>query len=99
MSSTDRIRAVAHALTPEERVKRFRELREVVANQGGILLDPDQTAELVALGELLGVKVEWVRVELSAPAKDEQPTEPKKGRDERWKTQPKDQPQHLFAGQ
>ena len=63
MSSADRIRAVAHALTPDERRRRFEELKEVVVRQGGILLDPE-TEELVALGELLGARVEYVRVDL-----------------------------------
>ena len=68
MDSSDRIHAIAQAMTPSERLDRFGKLKEVVARQGGILLDSDQTEELVTLGRLLGVRVEYVRVDLPTGA-------------------------------
>ena len=70
MTAEERIRAVAAALTAEERAARFGELRQMVAQTGGVLLDSDLTLELLALAEHLGVRVEWRRVELPSYAKD-----------------------------
>jgi hypothetical protein len=60
----DRIRAAALALTEPQRRRRFEEIAGIAAQSGGILLDSSLTAELVVLGELLGVTVKWQRVEL-----------------------------------
>ena len=81
ITTTDRIRAVALAQTPKERRARFYEVVEIAAQTGGILLDSDLTTELVILGELLGIAVEWARVELpifSKPDKCEESASGKK---------------------
>lgn len=85
LTTSDRLRAVCKAMTDNERFRRFQELKQVAADQGGILLDPDQTLELVALGDLLGVEVIVERVELYTPPKGAAVEEPAqvKGKD-RW---------------
>ena len=67
-TTTDALRAVLVAMPEGERLRRFRELKQVVARQGGILLDPNQTRELVALGRSLGIEVAVERVDLPRPA-------------------------------
>lgn len=69
-TAEERIRAVAAALTADERAARFAQLRQTVAQTGGVLLDPHLTLELLALAEHLGVPVEWRRVELPSYARD-----------------------------
>jgi len=63
-TTTDALRAALAAIPEGERLRRFRELKQVVARQGGILLDPNQTRELVALGRSLGIEVAVERVDL-----------------------------------
>ena len=92
VTTTDRIRAVCLAQTAKERKERFYEIVRIAAETGGILLDSDLTTELVILGELLGITVEWERVQLPVfgkPTKDAagDPRSGKKAKEiEQWKS-------------
>jgi hypothetical protein len=90
-TTSERIRAVARAMTEPERLQRFREIQEFAAQSGGILLDSDLTTELVILGSLLGIHVEWERVELPVygkPSQEAAKAAPdKKGKTKQWEAQ------------
>ena len=90
VTTSERIRAVARAMTEPERLQRFREIQEFAAQSGGILLDSDLTTELVILGSLLDIKVEWERVELPVygkPPEAPRSAQDKKDKGKQWETQ------------
>lgn len=88
VTTSERIRAVARALTEPERLQRFREIQGIAAESGGILLDSDLTTELVILGSLLGIRVEWERIELPVFGKSSEQAAKaapdKKGKAKQW---------------
>ena len=91
VTTSERIRAVARALTEPERLQRFREIQGIAAESGGILLDSDLTTELVILGSLLCIHVEWERIELPVFGKSSEQTAKaapdKKGTAKQWEAQ------------
>jgi len=62
--TSDPLREAVAAMSEAQRLRRLEELKQVVARQGGILLDPNETRELIALGESLGIVVVVERVDL-----------------------------------